>query len=307
MTPFFKIAYNIYKGRKIKLILLNKTVGNIKNSQQKKWYSIVGALVIVCFAAINLLNINVVYAYGGGGGGGGDYTAPTISNINVTVSATTATITWLVNEASISWVVYGTSTAYGLEVKTASYINANTSHSLILPDLTPLTTYHYSVKSKDLSGNIGSYTDQTFTTLVLVGGEVEIPVPVIEKPISAMTPEELKVEIAKIIALIAKLQTEFLKLRGCTITSFDKDLKLGMTDDDVKCLQIILNFSVDTRVAAAGAGSLGAETTFFGPLTKAAVIKFQVKYKAEILAPWGLTKGTGFVGPTTRPKLDTFL
>ncbi|MCD6528124.1 fibronectin type III domain-containing protein, partial [bacterium] len=75
-----------------------------------------------------------------GGGGGGDYSAPVISNIEVTVSSSTATIAWETNEPSISWIVYGTSTDYGLEVKTTSYV---TSHSVTLTDLTPETTYHY--------------------------------------------------------------------------------------------------------------------------------------------------------------------
>jgi hypothetical protein len=94
-------------------------------------------------------------------GGGGDYTAPTISNINAAVSATTAAITWTTNESSLSWLVYGTSTSYGLEAKTTTY---NTSHSLILSNLSPATTYHYLVKSKDSAGNIGSYADKSFTT-----------------------------------------------------------------------------------------------------------------------------------------------
>jgi hypothetical protein len=37
------------------------------------------------------------------------------------------------------------------------------------------------------------------------------------------------------------------------------------------------------------------------------VIKFQEKYKKEILSPWGLEKGTGFVGRTTREKLNQIL
>jgi peptidoglycan hydrolase-like protein with peptidoglycan-binding domain len=172
-----------------------------------------------------------------------------------------------------------------------------------LPNLTPSTTYHYQVKAKDIYGNIGFYTDQTFT--ILTEGGVEIPV--IGKPISEMTLEELKAEIARIIASIAKLQAELLKLKGCTITSFDRNLKQGNIGDDVKCLQIILNFSAATRVATVGAGAPGYETNYFGLLTKAAVIKFQEKYTSEILAPWGFTTGTGFVGTTTRAKLNTFL
>lgn len=285
-------------------------MGNIKNSQQKKLYSVIGILVIVCFAAISLLNINKVYAQYGGGGGGGDYTAPTISNINVTVSTTTATITWLVNEASISWVVYGTSTAYGLEVKTASYINSNTSHSLVLPNLTSSTIYHYSVKAKDLSGNIGSYTDQTFTTLA--GGGVEIPVPpVIEKPISKMTLQELQAELARLIAFLAQLQGTGGQASALSSIpesfKFNTNLQFGQILIDIKYLQIVLNSDSATMVASTGPGSPGNETRYFGPLTKAAVIKFQEKYTSEILAPWGFTTGTGFVGTTTRAKLNAIL
>jgi len=232
---------------------------------------------------------------GGGGVWVADTTAPSISDIKLTVGDIYATISWKTNEASLSWIVYGTTTAYGLERKTTSYV---TSHSLTLTGLSPETTYHYQIKSKDSTGNIGSYADKTFTTLALE---------VVTKPITEMTVEELKAEITRITALIKQLQAELLKLRGCTITSFDRNLRLGMSGNDVKCLQIILNSSADTRVATTGAGSPGAETTYFGPLTRAAVIKFQEKYASEILAPWGLTAGTGFVGSTTRAKLNTLL
>ena len=46
---------------------------------------------------------------------------------------------------------------------------------------------------------------------------------------------------------------------------------------------------------------------YFGLVTREAVKAFQEKYANEILAPWGLTKGTGYVGPYTRKKIESLL
>jgi len=89
--------------------------------------------------------------------------------------------------------------------------------------------------------------------------------------------------------------------------TFLKNLSLGDKNVDVLNLQKVLNTSSDTSVANSGFGSPGNETTYFGNLTKQAVIKFQEKYRSEVLAPINLFSGTGFVGSLTRAKLNTIL
>jgi len=88
---------------------------------------------------------------------------------------------------------------------------------------------------------------------------------------------------------------------------FTRDLKIGQTSADVERLQIFLNRDFDTQIVQSGSGSPGNETTFFGYLTKAAVIKFQEKNASEILAPLGLGKGTGIVAKYTRAKMNKML
>ncbi len=138
-------------------------------------------------------------------------------------------------------------------------------------------------------------------TLSLVGGAA--------MPAQAATVEELTAQIASLLATISSLQAQLAAMTGgetpSTCGTFTRNLTMGDTGADVKDLQVVLNGSADTQVAASGVGSAGNETEYFGGLTKAAVIKFQNKYAAEILAPVGLTAGTGYVGPSTRAKLNT--
>jgi len=79
---------------------------------------------------------------------------------------------------------------------------------------------------------------------------------------------------------------------------FYRNLGYKMTGLDVIGLQKYLN-THSFVLAQNGAGSVGKETNYFGLLTKTALIKFQEAHASDILIPLGLTKGTGYFGPST--------
>jgi len=145
---------------------------------------------------------------------------------------------------------------------------------------------------------------------------IELPsIPTITKPINQMTKPELQVKIQEIMTAIQQLQTILAQAlqQGSGISnipssySFSANLKYGTSSTEVIYLQIFLNADPDTRVSNTGWGSPGQESMYFGSKTKQAVIKFQEKYASEILTPWKLSKGTGFVGQTTRDKINQLL
>lgn len=114
--------------------------------------------------------------------------------------------------------------------------------------------------------------------------------------------------IDDLLSQIADLQAQLAGLQGgsgssvCPYT-WTRDLSVGATGADVQQLQSFLNDNGQT-VAASGAGSQGAETTYYGPLTASAVSAFQVAYAAQVLTPLGLTNGTGYFGPSSRAQAN---
>lgn len=85
---------------------------------------------------------------------------------------------------------------------------------------------------------------------------------------------------------------------------FTRDLTLYAVGPDVLALQRYLNRN-GFLIAASGPGSLGQETSYFGLLTRLALIRFQNAHAATILYPSGLTQGTGYFGPSTRMFINS--
>ncbi len=112
-------------------------------------------------------------------------------------------------------------------------------------------------------------------------------------------------DINAILASIAQLQARLTTIQGgsstsmtggasCTFT-FTQSLNVGSRGQEVMNLQKFLNMSPSTRVAVTGAGSPGNESTYFGPATRAAVMKFQLAHNIAQV---------GNVGPQTRGALN---
>ncbi len=91
-----------------------------------------------------------------------DNTPPEITAVAaVDITTTTARLTWTTDEPSDSTVNYGLDLTYGTVV--ADPILA-TAHAIDLANLTPGTTYYYSVASRDAAGNSTANYAHTFTT-----------------------------------------------------------------------------------------------------------------------------------------------
>ena len=110
--------------------------------------------------------------------------------------------------------------------------------------------------------------------------------------------DSLKKQIADLLAR----KQGVVNVQSPSCSQLSSDLYFGMeNNNDVKCLQVFL------KNQGADIYPEGLVTGNFASLTKAAVIRFQEKYASEILTPLGLSASTGYVGPSTRGKINQIL
>ncbi|OGZ64518.1 MAG: hypothetical protein A2402_03780 [Candidatus Staskawiczbacteria bacterium RIFOXYC1_FULL_37_43] len=114
--------------------------------------------------------------------------------------------------------------------------------------------------------------------------------------------------IQQLLDKIAYLKSEIERLQqgnanGQNFCSeLNNNLYYGLLNNEqVKCLQSFLKSQGPDIYSA------GYVTGNFLAMTRLAVIRFQEKYASEILAPLGLSSGTGFAGPSTRAKINQIL
>jgi Bacterial Ig domain/Purple acid Phosphatase, N-terminal domain/Abnormal spindle-like microcephaly-assoc'd, ASPM-SPD-2-Hydin len=91
-----------------------------------------------------------------------DTTAPTISGITTSVTASGAVIGWTTNEPGDTQVEYGLTKSYGAQAPLNAALQ--TSHTQTIGGLKPGTWYHFRVRSRDAAGNLSVSRDFRFKT-----------------------------------------------------------------------------------------------------------------------------------------------
>lgn len=123
--------------------------------------------------------------------------------------------------------------------------------------------------------------------------------------VRAVTIDEIRAQIAQLSAQIAALQLQLAQMQGGTTWchTFNVNLGIGSTGAEVDALWTALTKDGAGPELSYDHEGMG-QVSKFGEYTASAVVAFQEKYGSEILTPWGLKHGTGYVGKTTRAKLN---
>jgi len=87
-----------------------------------------------------------------------------------------------------------------------------------------------------------------------------------------------------------QIPDDFYSMNSCSRV-FNEYIKPGDENAEVTLWQKFMNFGFNEQIPEIG---------YFGEQTKTGVIRFQEFFGGAVLAPWGLTEGTGNVYQTTR-------
>jgi DNA-binding beta-propeller fold protein YncE len=203
------------------------------------------------------------------------------------IAATSATLNGSITaaggvDATQSGFAYGTdstlesviaTTTLGTETGTASFSSSVSSLTCNVP-------YYFRSYATNLGGT-GYGSILSFTTSSCSSASNSSPAPIIRK-YGGGGSTSVKPPVVSTPPITQTAPLQF---------SFTKNLSFGLTNPDVKNLQKFLN-SHGFIVSKTGSGSLGSETDYFGPATRAALAAFQ---KANNIVP-----AVGYFGPITR-------
>ncbi len=176
---------------------------------------------------------------------------------------------------------------------------------------TGLADGDYVIKSAfiDINGVVSSSTDRAFT----IDAEVSAPSVVSTPVVVAVVPPIIGPQggsssgVSNYSSAAQQSNTpaaafKALRQQGVVIKAIQAPGK--KKNNDIKNIQKILNADKTTQIAKKGPGSPGKETDLYGDATKAAVGKFQIKYK---ILKASKDKGYGVVGPKTLKKMNDLL
>ena len=136
------------------------------------------------------------------------------------------------------------------------------------------------------------------------GGGIAVPIP-------QGNAVALQAQIAALLAQIRQLQAQLGQAQGQQPAQFcfdwRRNLRIGDSGADVRALdQALLKEGIEGSQSFEGSRpTFISDDGVFIELTASAVSGFQEKYRSEILTPNGLARGTGYVGPSTRRKLNS--
>jgi hypothetical protein len=238
-----------------------------------------------------------------------DTLAPSVpASFTATASGSSITLDWTnPNDADFSYVTIQFSTSsYPATPNDGTTVASTAATQYTLSNLSD-ATYYFSIFAYDYSGNYSNAVTSTARVNTVVPSPSPSPSPT---PVSApgllllgialntVPPQATNAGDASKAIVSNKTSAA-----AAAAPNLKRVLTSGSSGSDVKALQKFLN-ALGFTVAAKGAGSPGQETTFFGPATTRAIIKFQEAYADEILKPLGLKKGTGVLGAATMKKMQ---